>query len=313
MISDRTYEEAADWLVRQQDDAMDWDGFTSWLEADPSHLTAYDKLALLDRQLDEVIRELPDEPGRSTESHTHREARLPWRRFAAVGSGAIAAGIAALLLVQPVHQAPATRDIRTQAGQKLEVALEGGARVLLAPASHLQVRGPNISLEGDGYFDVPHKRGRLLTITAGPFQISDIGTKFSVESDPDRVSVEVAQGSLEVSSNQLEQPVALSAGHGMRANKADGTIGLFTVAAQQVASWRSGKLEFNGAPLALVVREISRYSGKPVTVDARIANQPFSGVIVLHDGEAPARTLAQILSLDVTQADGTMRLEPRGK
>jgi transmembrane sensor len=99
----------------------------------------------------------------------------------------------------------------------------------------------------------------------------------------------------------------------MVASTADGKVRLFTVAAEQVASWRAGKLEFDGAPLSLVAREISRYSGNPTEVDARIANQPFSGVIAIHEGEAPARTLAQILSLDVTKVDGALRLEPRRK
>jgi transmembrane sensor len=52
MSIDRIYEEAAGWLVRQQDDAMDWEGFTLWLEADPRHRAAYDDLALLDADLD---------------------------------------------------------------------------------------------------------------------------------------------------------------------------------------------------------------------------------------------------------------------
>lgn len=70
-------------------------------------------------------------------------------------------------------------------------------------------------------------------------------------------------------------------------------------------------MQFDEAPLSLVARDISRYSGKRVTVDQAIADQPFSGVIAINDGQPAAQTLAQILSLDARQVDGGLRLEPR--
>ena len=45
---DRIIEQAAAWHVASSDDAIDWDGFTAWLEADPRHRTAYDEIALTD-------------------------------------------------------------------------------------------------------------------------------------------------------------------------------------------------------------------------------------------------------------------------
>ena len=125
------------------------------------------------------------------------------------------------------------------------------------------------------------------------------------------MAIDVAEGAVLVMSANLQSPVRISAGHGLLADEAKRTLRVINVDPQQVASWRTGTLQFDGAPLALVARDISRYSGEEVTVDPAIAQQPFSGVIAISHGEAPARTVAQILSLKVRQVDGRLSLEPR--
>lgn len=310
MKIDRIYDEAAAWLVRQQGDAMDWDGFTAWLEADPHHRAAYDEIALIDAQLDEHAKGLSPAISAPVLAANGRHS-LRWSRWAGLGGGAVAAGLALVLALQPNNQRLPIHDYRSVPGKSIEVVLGDGARVALAPVSHLTVRGEHAVLQGTGYFDVPHQPGRALTITAGDFTVTDIGTRFSVANETEGVEVEVAEGSLSVTSDRLAKPIILSAGHGLVANGSDGTVRLVSVNPQQVASWRSGKLQFEQTPLALVARDITRYSGARVTVDPAIAEQPFSGVIAIHHGEAPARTLAQILSLDVKKMDGVIRLEPR--
>lgn len=310
MISDRMYEEAAAWLVRQQEDAMDWEGFTAWLEANPSHRSAYDELALIDVQLDEHGDALSpvEVPAAANDPSTR-----PWMRIAGFGGGALAAGLALFLAVQPIrHDLPA-REYRTPAGKSVEVAFDG-ARVVLAPASQLTVKGHQANLQGTAYFDVPHQPGRRLTITAGGFTVTDIGTRFSVNHDSGGdVDVEVAEGSVAVSAPGLARPVTLSAGRGLRASSSRSTLRLVSVDPEQVASWRSGRLQFDQVPLAAVARQVSRYSGERITVDPAVANRSFSGVIAIHHGEEPARTLAQIMSLDVQEVGGAARLEPRSR
>lgn len=310
MISDSTYEEAAAWLTRQQDDAMDWDGFTLWLEADAQHRVAFDELALVDAALDRnaapLFREVPKEDHPSAnERHAVR-----WARVVALGAGAIAAGLGALFWLGPRHPSPALQDYRSGPAQTIQVALQDGGRVLLAPSSRLTMQGLTWSLEGSALFDIPHRAGRTLKISAGDFEVTDIGTRFTIENDPEAVIVELAEGSVAVSSSHLAKPVSLSKGQAFMADPARGTVRLASIEPQIVGSWRTGRLEFDNAPLALVARQISRYSGEQVTVDPQIADQPFSGVIAVNHGEAPETSLAQILSLKVKRVDGTVRLEP---
>lgn len=311
MSIDRIYDEAAGWLVRQRDDAMDWEGFTAWLDADPRNRVAYDDLALIEARIDEHSDRLRDESAVRQPIAANDTEPVRWGRWAGIGGGVIAAGLALLIMVRPVgHELP-TQEYSSAPGQMREVALAGGAKVLLAPVSHMTVRGEKLAIEGTGYFNVPHQPDRALTIKAGDFTVTDIGTRFSIGNEADGVSVDVADGSLAVTSARLTTPIDLSAGHGLRANRSNGAVRLVQVEPQQVATWRTGQLQFDQVPLKLVALDISRYSGKKVTVDAAIAEQPFSGVIAIDEGEAPARTLAQILSLNVKAVDGTLRLEPR--
>ena len=311
MSIDRITEEAAGWLVRQQDDAMDWEGFTLWLEADPRHRVAYDELALIDADLDTYAHGLEDDRTAFDPVAANDAGPARWKRWAGVGGGALAAGLALALVLQPATTDIRAQDYRSAPGKSAQVALADGGSVVLAPDSHLRVRGGDITIEGTGYFDVPHKPGRKLTVNAGDFQVTDIGTRFSVANEAEGVSVEVAEGALSVASQRLPSPIALHAGHGLHADRSSATVRLVRIEPQRVATWRNGKLQFDEVPLALVARDISRYSGRKVTVDRAIADQPFSGVIAIDQGEAPEQTLAQILSLDIQRVDGASRLRPR--
>jgi transmembrane sensor len=311
MITDGIYNEAAAWLIGQQDDAFDWDGFTLWLEADPRNRAAFDEIALVNADLDDHAMTLADvEATRETLAANDPEPPR-WRRWTGLGGGALAAGLALVLALQPTAREIPLKDYRSAPGKSIEVALADGGKVLLAPESHLAVRGQQIAIEGTGYFDVPHKPGRTLTVNAGDFKVTDIGTRFTVGNEADGVSVDVEEGELSVTSGRLRLPIDLTTGRGMRVDPSSGTVRLVKVEPQRVAGWRTGKLQFDQAPLALVARDISRYSGKKVTVDQAIAGQQFSGVIRIDEGAAPARTLAQILSLDVQEVDGGLRLRAR--
>jgi transmembrane sensor len=310
MSEDRILEEAAGWFVQQQGDAMDWEGFTAWLEADPRHRSAYDEIALLDARLGDYAKALAREGDATAPIAANDKEPARWQRWAGWGGGAIVAGLALTIAFQPaVRQRLPAKDYEAPAGKTVEVALDG-AKVTLAPESRLTVRGQQLALEGTGYFDVRHQPGRTLTISAGDLRVTDIGTRFSIENEDGAVGVEVEEGRLSVASDRLQAPITLAAGHGVRADRATGTVTMVKVNPRQVAGWRTGKLQFDQVPLALVARDISRYSGKRVTVDAAIAGQPFSGVIAIDDSDAPARSLAQILSLEVTTADGVTRLRP---
>ena len=302
--TDAIIEQAAAWFARQSDESMDWAGFTTWLEADPRHRQAFDQLCLLDSDLDLLAATERPLPAAANDQSPRRR----WPYWAG-GGGAIAAGLALILMLQPGSQVAGVVDYRSAPAQIREIAMADGTKVTLAPASHLVAQGDEVRLEGAAYFDVPHRPDRTLTVRAGGLTIRDIGTQFEVTSYDDAVEVNVAEGQLAVTASGLAQPVRLAAGRGLTAE--GGAIRLNAQPQSTVAAWRRGKLVFDNVPVALAVRDVARYSGTRISVDPEIGNQRFSGVISIHDGRTAARDIAQILGADARLVDGGIRLEPR--
>lgn len=299
-----TTAEAAGWLAASHDDDMDWDAFTVWLEQSPDNGAEFDALAALDEALDQHAATLA--PIGSPIDVREAPARPRWLWIA----GSIAAGLIAvatpLVLIHPatdvVYAAPADSDRTVPVGD---------AKVTLSPGSQITLAKGNddrLALSGSGYFDVPHRSGRVLAIGVGNYRITDIGTRFEVFGSGGLLRVAVARGTVTVSGNQLSEPVAVTAGHRLVVDDGAGNANLATIAAQDVGSWRRGRLVYDQAPLALVVAELAHYDGRVLSIDRRLADRRFSGTLAIGDGTDLARTLAAAAGLRLETHGNTERL-----
>jgi len=301
-IPDRIIEEASAWFVRQSDDAMDWDAFTLWLEADPRHRMAFDQLCNIDADLDNLRETTATQVAANDDPAPRR-----WAYW--TGGGVVAAALALVIALQPGAEVNPIQDYWSTPGQVRQLVLGDGTNVTLAPASRLVARGNIMSLEGSAYFDVVHRVGRTLTIKAAGLTVSDIGTRFEVASYGDSAGVKVAEGQVSVAAPGLAHPIQVTTGHALAAE--GGSIRVSSFTPQTVAAWRQGKLIFDNVPLALAVRDVTRYSGTKINVDPAIGSETFSGVIAIHDGKTAARDIAEIVGSDVREVDGGIRIVPR--
>ena len=96
MTLDRTYEEAAAWLARQHGQAMDWEAFMVWLEADPRNRAAFDAMALLDSELDENASRISKVIARDDLSSANGLPGVRWATWVGFGGAAVAASLAGL-------------------------------------------------------------------------------------------------------------------------------------------------------------------------------------------------------------------------
>ncbi|HYZ47961.1 MAG TPA: FecR domain-containing protein [Sphingomonas sp.] len=300
MNDDTIFEEAVEWVAALKRDDADWNAFTHWLEAAPTHRDAYDAMALLDERIDAQRATLatllmPEEP-------PARLARTWWLWSGGAGI-ATAAALAGLMLLP----APASKEqvYRTAPGQTQEIALADGSDIRLASASSLSVKdgGRQLALEGTASFDVPHRPDRSLTIEAGGLSIQDIGTRFEVATGGQAVRVAVADGQVAVAAPELSQPVRVSGGKKLVVDRAAGTAELRPMG--EFASWRHGRLVYDNAPLPLVAAEVGRYAGRHVTLSPELASRRFSGVLTIGDGNRLVGDLANLMQLDA-RADGTV-------
>ncbi|WP_336980749.1 FecR family protein [Altererythrobacter fulvus] len=306
-------EQAAAWHLASLGDAMDWDAFTQWLEADPRHRTAFDQVALADALLEDHADLLAPAEAVANDDWAGEDAPpAPVRRFSAMrwAGGALAASLVAALAVWQFGGGGAA-TYATGMDSRL-IALEDGSRIELAPHSTIRIEGreeERIALEGGAWFDIRHDPSRSLAITAGELEISDIGTQFDVQSAAGQVRVQVAEGEVRVSSEALGQPLRLAAGHGVTFDPAGGTAQVAAIPAGKAGEWRQGRLSFDAAPLPLVAADLSRYAGVKVSVADSVRTRRFTGTLVIHDGEAALRDLSQLMDLELGRSGDGYRLE----
>jgi transmembrane sensor len=301
-----TAEAAARWHLASVRDDMDWDGFTAWLEADPSHRSVYDEIALADELAGRCPPEALPEPAAAD-----AESAPPRSRWPLWAGGALAATLAALLIIPQVN-GPRTvtylagRDART-------IALADGSRIILAPSSRLTASGAGaqeLTLEGGALFDIRHDPRRVMTIRAGGIEVADIGTRFEIQATPGAVRVEVGEGAVRIAGDALAAPVRLAAGKRFAFDRTHARATISAVSRTDVGEWREGRLTFDDAPLTLVAEDLLRYADAKMVLSPALAERRFSGTLSIRDGDAAIRDVAQIMGLRLVRDGGPVRLEP---
>jgi transmembrane sensor len=298
-------QQALDWHAAITRADCDWQGFTQWLEISPRHRAAYDEIALLEERIARHAAALRDgQPA----AEMRRRPRA-WAAAAALAGLALVAAFAYRFV--PVWFAETTRSITALAGSAQAVSLADGTQIVLAPGSTLTIAGRHeerLALQGSAWFDVPHDPRRVLTITAGAFQVRDIGTRFEVVSGASLLKVAVAEGEVGVVFPGGAQPAPVHAGQRLLVAGDPPIAEYGDVVAADVAGWRAGRLVFRNEPLSLVALQVGHHAGLAVTVDPSVAQRRFSGVLAIGDGTQPVAQLAQIMGLRAQREGAAVHL-----
>lgn len=302
------------WQARLDQPDADWDAFTDWLESDPACAGAMAALDGIDASFAlyrEDLRDLVvDDENASSLQHAGR--RWHWPALAA------ALAFALVLPFATSWMSPASIETyRADAGQPVSIALESGSNILLARQSSLSLDRKADAIElasGSAFFDVRHNPDRTLRVTAGDWEVRDIGTKFSITSGPAGLTVAVADGSVSVRRKSDDAAAAINVPAGKRlvvlANSSQAT--LLPLHADAVAGWRAGRLTYDAMPIEMVAQDIARYLGKPVTVDRALAGRTFSGTLVGDNGEQLIAGLEAIMAIDSRDEGGRVVFVDRG-
>lgn len=305
-MDDAILDQALAWQVALEQDDADWDGYMTWLEADSRHGEAFDSLAL-------VSAVVADHRGEIEHLlNAQKPAVTPRKRFArslAYAGGGIAAAIA-LMVAVPFLRPSQSEQIYAADGNSRSVALANGVNVTLSPATRIIVHGKDAGrievASGEAFFDVRHDPTRSLTVSAGDYSITDIGTRFSVNITHDAFRIGVSDGTVSIASPGAAQDVQLSAGHQLVAS--EGRLTVSPVAAVDVGSWRTGRLSYSDTPLSLVVADIARYSGKSVRIDPPLEKTHFSGTLVIGDGSKLLPDLATVMGARISNDGNSARI-----
>lgn len=317
--TERVMDEAIAWhLCLEEAGAEEWNDFVAWLEADPGHRSAYDRLALEDAELAEAIERTPPPARTCAATVTSRIVTTPhraWLRRSGWGGGLLAAAAAAWLALLPAAlPASDTYSISTRPGMRHMVVLADGTHVEMNGGTTLTLdrAHPRLAVleRGEAMFDVVHHADRPFEVRINGVTLRDVGTRFNVARGEGTLRVAVAEGSV------LFQPereaVSLTRGMALAIKDGEDRLELRRTDADAVGGWRQGRLDFRNTPLASVAEDVSRSTGTRLNVPAEMAARPFTGTLrVDRPAETVVRNLAMIVGGEARRDGPGWLIAPR--
>lgn len=174
-------------------------------------------------------------------------------------------------------------------GGRHEIVLSDGSKVWLNAASSLtfptlfkgNIR--NVSLTGEGYFEVARNLTMPFHVTINDITVEVLGTHFNVNaySDEHSVATTLVEGSVKVKSgasgNGESQTVLLKPGEQVDLAK-DGRLKVNHHAdIEQAVAWKDNNFEFNNAAIPTIMRQISRWYDVEVDYKGSIPERRLTG------------------------------------
>jgi transmembrane sensor len=315
--------EAFEWTKRIQHPSFaDWEALDAWLEVDRRHAELFNRLASLDDEVAEGVRELRDHPIRPAPPMQPPQSlrpRLParptWRSAGRLAASlALVVGLGAIGLGLAWRTAPGARSstmaIVTAAGQRRSVRLADGTLVTVAGGTRLLVDAAAHRAEldeGQATFSVVHDPNRRFAVRLGQATVVDVGTVFDLRRREGRNTIAVAQGEVRVEG--LGAPVELAAGRRLRFDGA--TTEFAQISPNAATAWQAGRFNYVDAPISDVIDDIAQTTGARVRVAPQIANRRFSGSMAIQgDAGEALRNVAPAMDLTVAREGDVWVLHP---
>lgn len=297
--SERVLQEAAEWLVRLDGevDAAERNAFRDWLDADPEHLEAIERL----QGSLAALRDLPREPARAALDSIAR------RR---VGRKPIKALALAALLLLPVglalqHFPPSylLADIRTGSGQWSTQQLADGSRISLDGSSAVDLQFDDQRrtvrlLQGEIRVDVAKDATRPFVVLTEHGSVRALGTRFVVEQLSDASRVVMLESSTEVDS--AGKRAVVQAGQALRFDAAGpGPLQSIDAAGFEQA-WGQHQLLVRDQSLDQVLERLARNHTGYLMYDAKTLQLlRVTAVLPADDSQRALRLLARSLPIKV--------------
>ncbi len=304
--TDTAVNEAAEWFIRLQDEAISdtcYKEWQEWLASSHENRNAFERAEKCWDILDNIA-ELPTITAITEKNDISNVRKLnPLRRIMPmVGSIAAAVTIifsAGLFYQQNYLSAPETTTYQTARAEHKLITLDDGSKINLAARSIVNVnytdKERNITLvRGEAVFDVAKNKHRPFIVKTRKGTATAVGTKFNIHSSDLNVTVTVLEGIVEVnpitdnnslSAKPLPQYLTrITAGEAI-SYEDNGHISEVIKSNIDVAtSWEKGLLVRVDTPLSSVIEDVNRYSSREIIIgDAALNDIRFTGT-VLNDG-----------------------------
>ncbi len=252
----------------------------------------------------------------SSLSGASRSRKAGWRRWGlAAAAVLVVAAAGSLVAVRNLSNADRSA-VATGPGEKREIVLADGSRIVVAPLSRLAMVGErSAKLVGEAYFVVVHDSRRPFRVETGDATIEDLGTSFVVRAgsarQPTFVAVEegivslapaTARGRSGTLILREGESGTVSGAGAVRSDSATWSRGL---------AWTRGEIVFEDLPLRAVARELNRWFGITVLLaDPSLEARTLTARLSSESVDESLEAIDLSLGLKHTRAGDTVRFEP---
>lgn len=278
------------------------DGFAQWLNAAPEHAQAWAQVQRTDTQLQALAR--------PAAGQALRTRAAPQRRRALLGIAGLLAGggLAAHAVREAAPWQRVLADHRSARGERREIVLPDGTRIMLGSASAIDV-----------HYSAGERQLRLLDgeifittatdASARPFMVHTaqgrvraLGTRLSVRQTDDWIQVGVEQGAVEISPARGGVAARQRLDAGQQARFGQASVQAVTPLDANATAWARGVLVAERMRLEDFLAALGRYRSGMLRCDPAVRDLVISGVYPLDDTDLALRILAQALPLQVSTA-----------
>jgi transmembrane sensor len=309
-------QQASEWLLRIDDPARTEDDVNEWLrwcDEDSENLVVFEAFQRDWRDLDALKVDVGAEESVPASSGVNDDldsiSRVRWRKLVPMTAAACLVLIALAIILLP-HEREISIPLQQVAATQTNRAatLPDGSRVILSAQTSINVdfNGSKRNLElsaGEAYFKVKHDRHHPFIVHAGDISVTAIGTAFDVRREPDRVTVTVEEGTVEIAGDVfakkgLPATWRAEAGYQLTYSSQGRTAMITSVDTSNALGWRSGELAYVWEPLGTVIEDLNRYSKHKVIIqDPAIAELRFTGTVFTASLDDWLKAIEQVYSV----------------
>jgi transmembrane sensor len=309
--------QAAEWMACVTDpeaSASDFRDWQEWLNTSPAHAAAYQQIEQVwaltgyakERHGEGAGSSPPPAEVRTgapagSERQGVRRRRRPAMLVASAAALVAAAVGIGIWMFSGRH---ATYVLETATAEQRSMQLADGSHVVVGAETKVSVEltatRRSLTLDhGIAYFKVAPDKSRPFVVASDGYIAQAVGTAFSVDAQPGRMLVTVAEGVVKVS-RAAEAEQASGAGSpmlvhaGQRASVDDAGIRCSMVPSSSggAPSWISGRLEYLHEELRFVIADVNRYSRRKIVLDdAQIGHHLYTGTVLLEHVDEWVTTL----------------------
>lgn len=297
-----TLESAALWYVDLRTDSANESvqaAHRHWLEKDPRHRQAWDRVMRLQDTFDGL-----SHPALARAAIKGASARR--REVLKVLSVLLAAGALGTLGWRPAAIGPWLADQRSATGQRRRLHLEDGTELQLNTATAVNIRYSQVLREVvllAGEIMVQTARdvnGRPFVVHTEEGSLRALGTRFVVLRDAAATRLSVIEHAVEV--RLAQQPAnAVTVKAGQQVSFSAGALADVTTADPQIDAWTRDMLIVSNWRLGDFIRQLQRYRPGYLSCDPAVAGLRISGAFNLASTDAVLENLRNTLPVRTRQ------------